>query len=39
VWRCAEGAKCVSLRRKKRYTTYPPRMERAGLAARFSPPG
>ena len=30
--------KCVSLRRKKRYTTETPRTERAGLATRFSPP-
>ena len=36
VW--PPGAKCVSLRRKKRYTTNWPRTERAGLAARFSPP-
>jgi hypothetical protein len=30
-------AKCVSLRRKKRYTTNTPMTERAGLAACFSP--
>jgi hypothetical protein len=30
--------KCVSLRRKKRYTTETPGTERAGLATRFSPP-
>jgi hypothetical protein len=33
----AVEAKCVSLRRKKRYTTNLPGTERAGLAARFSP--
>src|SRR5271170_2905141 len=31
-------AKCVSLRRKKRYTTNSPGTERAGLATRVSPP-
>ena len=33
--RFRRGAKCVSLRRKKRYTTNPPRTERAGLRRGF----